>query len=69
MRRRWIRNEPERRDELIAAGVALGAAAAVAAVAFYFTRILVAREEVTPLDVARSEAALPEKTPRGGGGA
>ena len=47
MTRRWLRLEPGRRENLMATGVALGAAAAVGAVVFYFGRILISREEVT----------------------
>jgi hypothetical protein len=46
--RRWLRLEPGRRENLTAAGIAFGAAAAVGAVVFYFGRILISREEVTP---------------------
>jgi hypothetical protein len=49
MKRRWLRLEPGRRENGLAAGIALGAAAGVAAVVFYFGRILVSREEMPPL--------------------
>jgi hypothetical protein len=48
MTRRWLRLEPGKRENLTAAGVALGAAAAVGAVVFYFGRILISREEIKP---------------------
>jgi hypothetical protein len=72
MKRRWLRLEPGRRENGLAAGVALGAAAGVAAVIFYFGRILLSREEMPPLREtsdrsANAEAALPgQGSTRGG---
>ena len=43
---RWLRREPGPREQAVALGVALGAAVAVAGVAFYLTRLLLAREEI-----------------------
>ena len=67
MTRRWLRLEPGRRENMMAAGVALGAAAAVGAVVFYFGRILISREEVTTgrsLEERGEEGAPPERLPR-----
>ena len=47
--RRWIRLEPGTRENTLALGVALGAAAGVAVVTFYLTRLFVSREEMLPL--------------------
>jgi hypothetical protein len=46
----YLRLRPGRRENLLAAGVALGAAAGVAAVVFYFGRILISREKVSRLE-------------------
>ena len=72
MTRRWLRLEPGRRENLMAAGVALGAAAAVGTVVFYFGRILISREEVTAgrtlqergEDAAPAERQIPRRTGR-----
>jgi hypothetical protein len=58
---RWLRLEPGRRENLLAAGVALGAAAGVAAVVFYFGRILISRERVHRLGEGErvDESGLP----------
>ena len=75
MTRRWLRLEPGRRENMMAAGVALGAAAAVGAVVFYFGRILISREEVTPGRTLRErgedgsappERQIPRRTGRRG---
>jgi hypothetical protein len=52
---RWLRLEPGRRENLLAAGAALGAAAGVAAVVFYFGRILISRERVYRLGELEAE--------------
>ena len=57
MSRRWIRNEPGKEENTRALAIALGAAAAVALVTFYFARILVSRDEIEPLAVARERGA------------
>jgi hypothetical protein len=72
--RRWLRLEPGRRENLMAAGIALGAAAALGAVVFYFGRILISREEVTTgraLEERREHGAplerqIPRRTGRRG---
>lgn len=63
MKRRWIRLEPGRKENALAAGIALGAAAGVAAVLFYFGRILISREELPPLPERGDEGPtkLPER--------
>lgn len=48
MKLRWIRTKPGREENARAAGVALGLAAAVAAVVFYFARILISRRALPP---------------------
>ena len=47
MTTRYLKLEPGRRENMLAAGIALGAAAGVAAVVFYFGRILISRERVS----------------------
>ena len=47
MTTRYLKHEPGRRENLLAAGFALGAAAGVAAVVFYLGRILISRERVS----------------------
>ena len=73
MTNRWIRLQPGRRENLQAAGVALGVAAGVATVVFYFGRILISRERVRRVgegspDGSRLPAAeaksLPERARR-----
>jgi hypothetical protein len=58
MRRRYIRNEPDRRDDVAAAVVAGTLAAGIAAVAFYLVRLLLAREPVE-----RTDIRTPERVP------
>ena len=64
MRRRWIRNEPSRRDNALAALAAAGVAAGVAAVTFYLARVFLSREEIEPLEVARRGETAPEREER-----
>jgi hypothetical protein len=59
---RWLRLEPGRRENLLAAGVALGAAAGAAAVVFYLGRILISRERVYRLGEGEAEEG-PEHAP------
>lgn len=46
MKRRFVRREPERKDTLAAAVVSGVLAAGVGVVAFYFVRLILAREEM-----------------------
>lgn len=48
MRRRWIRNRPGRRENLIAAAAGVGAGAVLAGVVFWLGRLLLARDPVRP---------------------
>lgn len=48
MKTRYVRIEGRKRDTLSAAAVAAAVAAGVGAVTFYFTRLLLAREQVPP---------------------
>jgi len=63
MRWRWIRMRPTRRENALAAMIAVGAGAGVAAVAFYLVRLFVAREEIGPLPSADREDASVSSTP------
>jgi hypothetical protein len=56
---RWLRREPGRREQAVALGVALGAAVAVAGVAFYLTRLFHSREEIERADDREGSRALP----------
>jgi hypothetical protein len=63
MTNRWLRLEPGRRENLQAAGLALGVAAGVAAVVFYFGRIVISRERMHRLRDERDETSgLPAST-------
>ena len=68
MKRRWIRNQPRGSDSASALAVALGAAAGVALVIFYFARLFLAREELEPLEVARKTGSRPLSASREDGG-
>ena len=59
MRQRYIRNEPERRDDVAAAMVAGALAAGVGAVTFYLARLLLAREPVSKTDVCEPPERIP----------
>jgi len=59
MRKRYIRNEPERRDDVAAAMVAGALAAGVGAVTFYLARLLLAREPVSKTDVREPPERIP----------
>jgi hypothetical protein len=63
--RRWLRLEPGKRENVMAAGIALGAAAVVGTVLFYFGRILISREEVPPGGALteREEGGAPDRLP------
>jgi hypothetical protein len=58
--RRWLRLEPGRKENLEAAGLALGVAAGVAALVFYFGRILMSRERVHRRGELEAEDSAPE---------
>lgn len=60
MRRRWIRNRPDRRENAMAAVAAAGVGAVVGAVLFYLGRLFLAREPVRPQ--GQVEAAAGEET-------
>jgi len=64
MRRRWIRNEPDAREDALAGLLALGAAAVVGAAAFYLARLFVARDEVRPLESPALEGEVPGRARR-----
>jgi len=53
MRKRWIRLEPDRKDDAAAAVLAVTLGLGVGAVAFYLVRLFLARE---PLDRGDGEA-------------
>ena len=59
MTNRWLRREPDRREQATAVGIALGVAAVAAGVAFYLTRLFLTREEMAPLDDRAGTRALP----------
>ena len=59
MKQRYIRNEPERRDDVAAAMVAGALAAGVGAVTFYLARLLLAREPVPKTDVGEPPERIP----------
>ena len=62
MKRRWLRLEPGKKENMMAAGIALGAAVGVAAVVFYFGRILISREEA-PLRREALQSGKPSRAP------
>jgi hypothetical protein len=58
---RWLRRKPGPREQVVAAGVALGAAVAVAGVAFYLTRLFLSREELATGDRTSTRALPPAR--------
>ena len=61
--RRWIRHQPDRRENLLALSAGLGVGLVVGGSVFYLARLLAAREPVTRVqgDFARGRRA---RTPR-----
>ena len=60
MRRRWIRRPPERGDDAAAAAAAVALGVGVAAVTFYFVRMLLARETLsTGTELEKRDATRP----------
>lgn len=55
-RRRWIRRAPGRSDNVRAAVIATGLAGFVGVGAFFLTRLLLARDEIEPLERARERS-------------
>jgi len=60
MRTRYVRNEPDRRENLAAALVSGAVAAGVGIVTFYFARLLLSREALTTGESGQSEDTLLE---------
>jgi hypothetical protein len=48
---RWIRHDPDRREQRAALAAALGAGLIVGGVVFYLARLLLAREPIQPAPV------------------